>query len=364
MSVKPLEAQTPSFRGADEGTGHSKPQSVMHTRRFMPCALDRSYIIATRFHGCTITTVITPTDDTALRLAMFSWLKEQVAVHGDVLKRSVLTKGFVYKGDTVPALSRVGRGIWKPKGLAAALSVTTSPNSPYSDRIEESHLVYSYQGKDPQSSDNRAVRLAMQEKIPLAYFHGVEKGWYFASWPMLVTRDDPGNLQFIIQAEPAGVSFGGATLTGSMDGAMIQSDAPRRAYATSQIKIRIHQRGFRERVLAAYNSHCAMCKLKHRELLDAAHIIPDSEGGEPVVSNGLALCKIHHAAFDARVIGINPDGYRIAVREDILKEVDGPMLRHGIQEMEGKELWVPRSAGHKPDREALTRQWKRFQVAG
>jgi len=40
MSVKLLEAQTPSFRGADEGIGHSKAQSVMYTRRFMPSALD------------------------------------------------------------------------------------------------------------------------------------------------------------------------------------------------------------------------------------------------------------------------------------------------------------------------------------
>jgi len=297
-------------------------------------------------------------------MTMFRWLEEQVRVQGDVLNWATLKKGFVYQENHIPSLSPASRGIWKPKGLMAALSLTTSPNSPYPDRIEEDHLIYSYQGRDPQSSDNRAVRLAMQEQIPLAYFHGVEKGWYFASWPMLVTHDNPDQLQFIIQAEPAGINLGGANLSGSMDGAMIHGTEPRRAYATSQIKIRIHQRAFRERVLAAYKSHCAMCKLKHRELLDAAHIIPDSEGGAPVVSNGLALCKIHHAAFDARVIGVNPDGYRIAVREDILREVDGPMLRHGIQGMAGKELWVPRSAEKKPDREALARQWKRFQVAG
>jgi len=35
------------------------------------------------------------------------------------------------------------------------------------------------------------------------------------------------------------------------------------------------------------------------ELLDAAHITPDTHPeGEPIVSNGLSLCKLHQAAFD------------------------------------------------------------------
>ena len=52
--------------------------------------------------------------------------------------------------------------------------------------------------------------------------------------------------------------------------------------------------------------------------------------GEPKVSNGLALCKLHHAAFDCHIIGVNPD-YRVEVRVDVLEEIDGPMLEHGLQ---------------------------------
>ena len=86
------------------------------------------------------------------------------------------------------------------------------------------------------------------------------------------------------------------------------SQIAERRYSTAEVRQRLHQQGFRERVLGAYKDSCAMCRLKHRELLDAAHIIPDSEpDGHPVVSNGLALCKIHHAAFDARVMGVRPD---------------------------------------------------------
>jgi putative restriction endonuclease len=56
-------------------------------------------------------------------------------------------------------------------------------------------------------------------------------------------------------------------------------------------------------------------------------VLPNQDSGpdrHPEVSNGLSLCKIHRAAFDRGIIGIRPD-YAIEVREDALKEVDGPM---------------------------------------
>lgn len=82
--------------------------------------------------------------------------------------------------------------------------------------------------------------------------------------------------------------------------------------------------------------HC----LQHQELLDAAHIIPDKdEMGEPTVNNGIALCKIHHAAFDRNILGIRPD-LVIETRVDVLNEADGPMLRYGLQEMHGLKLSI------------------------
>ena len=77
----------------------------------------------------------------------------------------------------------------------------------------------------------------------------------------------------------------------------------------------MHQQSFRIRVIEAYRQCCAICRLKHQELLDAAHILPDKHPrGEPWVSNGLALCKLHHAAFDRHFLGITPD-YIIQVRD-------------------------------------------------
>ena len=77
-------------------------------------------------------------------------------------------------------------------------------------------------------------------------------------------------------------------------------------------------------MLRAYQQCGAICRLRHDELLEAAHILPDIHPfGEPVVPNGLALCKLHHAAFDANIIGVTPD-LEVTVRLDVLQEIDGP----------------------------------------
>jgi len=103
--------------------------------------------------------------------------------------------------------------------------------------------------------------------------------------------------------------------------------AIRRSYVTRVSKQRMHQQEFRQRVLRAYREQCAICRLRHEELLDAAHILPDGHPrGEPVVPNGLALCKLHHAAFDRNFLGLRPD-LTVELRPDVLREPDGPMLK-------------------------------------
>jgi putative restriction endonuclease len=51
----------------------------------------------------------------------------------------------------------------------------------------------------------------------------------------------------------------------------------------------------------------------------------------------LALCKIHHAAFDQDLLGIRPD-LVVVVRRDVQAATDGPMLTHGLQAMDGVHL--------------------------
>jgi putative restriction endonuclease len=98
-------------------------------------------------------------------------------------------------------------------------------------------------------------------------------------------------------------------------------------------------------------------------LLEAAHIKPDTDGGEPIVSNGIAMCAIHHRAFDRDVLGIAPT-YRIEVRRDILEVEDGPTLRYALQGLHGKRLNVlPRALSARPDAALLEERFERFQRA-
>jgi putative restriction endonuclease len=135
----------------------------------------------------------------------------------------------------------------------------------------------------------------------------------------------------------------------------------RRRYITRQVQQRLHQESFRQRVLYAYRAHCAVCRLRHAELLEAAHILPDGHPhGEPIVANGVALCKLHHAAFDANILGIAPN-YQIEIRLDVLEEKDGPMLRHGLQGFHGQWLLTPHREVLRPKREFLEERYAVFR---
>jgi putative restriction endonuclease len=126
------------------------------------------------------------------------------------------------------------------------------------------------------------------------------------------------------------------------------------------MKQRLHQPAFRARVISAYETKCAICRLGHGRLLDAAHITPDSdEASSTSVTNGLSLCKIHHTAYDINFIGIDAD-YKVHIRQDILSETDGPMLEHGIKDMNKSKLWVPSRPGEQPDPARLEARFLEF----
>ena len=84
--------------------------------------------------------------------------------------------------------------------------------------------------------------------------------------------------------------------------------------------------------------------------------------GSPIIPNGLALCKLHHAAFDAHIIGVTPD-LEVTVRLDVLQEIDGPMLQHGLQGFQGRRIHVPRADHLKPNRDFLAERYALFRRA-
>jgi putative restriction endonuclease len=307
-------------------------------------------------------TTIRDDPDSAIRLFAFNWLSQKVFEYGDVLPRKVLSTGFDFGGNRVPLIGP--QGIFKPKLISEIpLSITTSPKGPYNDSFnKDGFLLYRYRGTNPQHHENVGLRKAMYRKIPLVYFHGVVPGKYLAVWPVFIIRDIPEKLTFEVAADDLRVAMENIKKEKIEFQIREDNDAGRRAYITASVRHRLHQRGFRERVLNAYRDQCALCKLKHRELLDAAHIIPDHEkDGDPIVKNGICLCKLHHAAFDNFFIGIRPD-YIIEVRNDVLHETDGPMLKHGLQGLHKSRLLIPRYREWRPSPVLLEKRWERFQA--
>jgi putative restriction endonuclease len=298
--------------------------------------------------------------DQRVRLAAFQWLRAQLEVHGDVLPRSILAEGFVFGGMRVPLLGP--QGIFKPAIMTEApLSITTIPGGPYDDTMGTGGaLKYRYRGTDPAHPDNRGLRRAMEQQLPLVWFYRVQRGQYLVAMPVFIVGDHPTELSFAVAVDdplalaqaPAAESFV------SEDRATI-----RREYVTAIVRRRVHQQAFRARVIEAYRTHCALCRLRHQELLDAAHITADAaETGEPVVSNGLSLCKLHHAAFDRHFLTVRPD-YTIEVRRSILEEQDGPMLLHGLKGMHDQPIYLPREASLQPDRNRLEERYAAFVEA-
>ena len=292
------------------------------------------------------------------RMAVFDQLATLVYLHGDVLPRAVLDAGVPFDGQVIRLIGP--QGIFKPSQFTLPLTITTVPpvpgkEPPYPDHAEGDLLRYSYRGDDPQHRDNVGLRAAMQQGVPLVYLLGIVPGQYLATWPVFIVEDNPQALQFTVALEAAA---GGAEVVS------LAGEDPTRGYVVRSVRHRLHQRAFRERVLQAYRRACAMCQLRHSELLDAAHILPDTdERSTTAVSNGLALCKLHHAAFDHHIVGVRPD-LVIEVRQDILAEVDGPMLRHGLQELAGHRLDIPRQRVLQPDEAFLTERYGLFRSAG
>jgi putative restriction endonuclease len=285
-----------------------------------------------------------------IRLKLFDWLNEQSQLNGGVFSRKQLGTGFVLNGKVITLVGP--RGIWTPAGFSMPISITTAPHGPYPDKfVEDEVLLYRYMGENPNHPDNIGLRKLLKEPTPLVYFHGIRTGKYVAVFPVFIVEDIPSELAVRVSINPV---------------YMVPKEGENlgvRRYIYVSIKQRLHQAEFREDVLEAYDTRCTLCNLQHVELLEAAHIIPDKEkGGEPVVPNGLSLCRIHHAAYDNNIIGITPD-YLVKVREDVLEEIDGPMLKYGLQAMEGSNLILPRHKSDHPDRDRLDIRYKRFLSA-
>lgn len=302
-------------------------------------------------------------EDFQIRAAAFEHVR-QLAEFESPLSYASLEKGFKFKGTRFHILSRA-EGIFKPKEMGTVLSIRTSVPRPgrkvrYDDQLNvhrqiyepEETVEYSFKHGDPNKGNNLMLRLARERQLPVIYFLGVAPALYHALMPTYIADWDPALRKVRLEF-------------GLPDQSRLSppQSANERRYALQTVKQRLHQAAFRELVIKAYEGRCALSRLKEPRLLDAAHIVSDKDEllGQPVVVNGLPLSKLHHAAFDAHLIGIDPD-FCVHVSERLLDQRDGPMLE-AMKQLQDRKLHLPKEARNHPDKDRLAERFERFRAA-
>lgn len=294
-----------------------------------------------------------------VRAAAIDWLRGETADGTVPISRERLANDFWLGGQRFPLVDR-GRGIRKPLGWNSALSILTAvPKNgvprPYDD-VEGPDGLHRYKLRrdDRGAAENTGLRMAMAAQASLIWFYGVRPSLFQAIFPVYLIGEEAAQAQFVMALtdEQRRIQPGSAV------------EETLRNYLMTLTRRRLHQPVFASQVMVAYETRCAVCSLGHRELLDAAHIIPDSApGGAAVVTNGLALCKIHHAAYDRNILGIRPD-YTVEMHQRLLSEIDGPMLQYGLQGHHGRPLMqLPRARAERPDTDRLLERYQLFRSA-
>ena len=300
--------------------------------------------------------------DILMRMAAFDHVRGLHEVH-DHLTANELKPGFVFDNERIP-LVNPQRGIFKPRQMRHLLSIKTVYPRPggkiwYDDQREVHRQIfegdeavdYAFMGRNPEAADNRWLREAFENQVPVIYFLGIAPGCYRAILPVFISGWDSKALK-------ARVVFG----MPDQEVIVPPANALERRYALQTVKQRLHQTSFREAIIRAYSGRCALSRISEPLLLDAAHIVPDNDKrfGQPVIPNGIPLSKIHHAAFDAQLIGIDPD-YRMHVSDRLLDQHDGPTL-DALKRLNGGIIHLPKRIKDRPDRDRLALRFERFKA--
>ncbi len=288
----------------------------------------------------------------ALRAQIFSVLDQLVAAKGGALTRRELFD-FTLEGTRIPLVDGQ-RGIRNPAKFRSTLSIMTKPDSQYSDEVVGASLhSYAYRDGPTDKGDNVKLKKSVDTGLPMIFLQwiDVEGIRYVPIYPVYAIKDDPANRQIIL----------------ALDEKLLDVTDPlhlspvEKRYAERVTHQRLHQPQFRSQVLFAYKKRCAVCHLGRPELLEAAHIIPDTHAsGSAEIPNGLSLCRIHHAAYDANLVGFSPD-LRVHVGPVLMNAKDeGPILKYALKGLNNAKLSVPEKPQYRPAADRLAERYEAF----
>jgi putative restriction endonuclease len=240
------------------------------------------------------------------------------------------------------------QGVFKPREFDLPLSITSTLASPYTDRlVDGTKILYDYAPRS-REYDNNGLKECVRRRLPLIYLMQVKpkpSPEYLVFAPVYIESWDDDSRQFLVNlSEQALVRAQSEALADSdsfFGGHLETLDSIDKGYVSSIAQRRLHQAKFRNQVLGIYRERCAVCVLRVRPLLDAAHVVPDKDPKPTIVVNeGLALCATHHRAFDARILRYDAK-YRIRIDLPSGTNV-GEGERSMLLAFDGRPLGLPR----------------------
>ena len=306
--------------------------------------------------------------DQRIRQAAFAYVRKLTAKHGFVAKEQLLQK-IACKGERFRLIHPQWGG-YKPKQVSHLLSLlsTRSGAIKYGTSVpkipaQEESVSFDYfliKGQSPDYFRNRYMHDAWEYQVPILLFLETDPQASPQS-PCFVPT-----LAHIVSWEPEKEKPRVKVRYSAIDTSVKNLDIADRhikcRYVAEERNRRLHQREFRKNLEHAYRERCAISNLSESELLEAAHIIPDSQGGQPKTSNGLLLSKIHHAAFDAYLISIRPD-YYVKVSKRLLEQNSRQSdLLALLKKIDGKRIHLPSREKDRPNRDCLKEHYKVFQA--
>jgi putative restriction endonuclease len=275
-----------------------------------------------------------------------------------------ITVGQGYTKEALEGLFATNFGA-RIKGITQRRDINNQPyimvfsraTGPYSDRIEGTSFYYDGEGKDKDQQltvANKALAEANTTGHPIYGFRQEEAGglWQFIGLLHVVDyiyakknsyltyefhfTTEPVSPAQLVQADQIieAISLEEPTLTGNSHKVMVSLTARNAAFSKNVKRI--------------YDNTCAICGKKRFSVsgypeVEAAHIYPKEKNGSDDYRNGLALCKLHHWAFDSGLLAIS-DKLKILVKPDLLD--DSNYLE--IYQYADNALVLPKDDQYKP----------------
>ncbi|ELY96995.1 restriction endonuclease-like protein [Natrialba chahannaoensis JCM 10990] len=214
-------------------------------------------------------------------------------------------------------------------------------------------------GDQPETAANRALKEATRDLIPIYFFTSVEgvDAYEYEGLVDVMNHtyvNDGERMVYRFEMQTLG-SAGWDEYTDARATIMTAADEDpslTETTAREQTTRLARSSAFAKQVKRAYGDTCAACGAARRSPdgnpeVEAAHIFPKADGGIDRVHNGLALCRLHHWAFDTGWFTVTDDF------EIILNDRTDETVPKEIRALEGAQLTVPEKPTKQPSPDAL-----------